>query len=147
LLLSRIGIAFRVAFSTDRCDKQIRWSQSERLKQGTIVALTPHRDMFEKICKVAVVAARPLDGLEQDPPQVDIFWGDPDDAVFDPAESKSSNNPTPTSIDSIFRVHHGRIKCWVLRGISPRPSGDAETHDREVYHYFLSPLPHFLFQD
>jgi helicase required for RNAi-mediated heterochromatin assembly 1 len=71
------------------------------------VALTTHRDLFNTICKVAVVAARPLVGLEKDPPEVDIFWGDPNDAEFDPAESKFSNHPTATLTDSIPRVSHG----------------------------------------
>jgi helicase required for RNAi-mediated heterochromatin assembly 1 len=104
LTLSRVGVGFRVAFSTDRCHKQIRWEQSDRLKQGTIVALTTHRDLFNTICKVAVVAARPLDGLKKDPPEVDIFWGDPNDAEFDPAESKSSNHPKATLADNIQSI-------------------------------------------
>jgi helicase required for RNAi-mediated heterochromatin assembly 1 len=58
---------------------------------GTIVALTPATDMFRSICKIAVVAARPLEGgLDQDPPQIDLFWGDRDEAVFDPVESMSA---------------------------------------------------------
>jgi len=107
LILSRVGVGFRVAFSTDRCHKQIRWEQSDRLKQGTMVALTTHRDLFNTICKVAIVAARPIGGLRKDPPGVDIFWGDPNDAEFDPAESKSSNHPLKTLTDNIPRVSHG----------------------------------------
>lgn len=43
--------------------------------------------MFEKVCKIAVVAARPIaEGLDQNPPMIDLFWGDPSDAVFDPVE-------------------------------------------------------------
>jgi helicase required for RNAi-mediated heterochromatin assembly 1 len=91
LLLARIGPAFRVEFSHERSEKQIRWEQSKRLIPGTIVALTPHRDMFRKICKIAVVAARSIEGgLDQNPPQIDLFWGSPDDAVFDPVERKLS---------------------------------------------------------
>jgi helicase required for RNAi-mediated heterochromatin assembly 1 len=54
-----------------------------------MVALSPASDMFSKVCKIAIVAGRPiLGGLDQDPPIIDLFWGDPDDAVFDPIERK-----------------------------------------------------------
>jgi helicase required for RNAi-mediated heterochromatin assembly 1 len=53
-----------------------------------MVALSPATDMFNKVCKVAIVAGRPiLGGLDQNPPQIDLFWGDHADAVFDPVES------------------------------------------------------------
>ncbi|TAQ85205.1 hypothetical protein B7494_g6473 [Chlorociboria aeruginascens] len=88
LQLSRAGAAFRIEFSTDRAKKQIRWGQSKRLQQGTLVALSPQQDMFESICKIAVVAARPIKGgLDQNPPQVDLFWGNNDDAFIDPTKS------------------------------------------------------------
>ncbi|RDL41661.1 p-loop containing nucleoside triphosphate hydrolase [Venustampulla echinocandica] len=87
LQLSPIGAAFRVEFSHERAGKQIRWEQSKRLIQGSIVALTPQSDNFHNVCKIAVIAARPIiGGLDQNPPQVDIFWGDDKDAVFDPSE-------------------------------------------------------------
>ncbi|PVH72387.1 hypothetical protein DL98DRAFT_553156 [Cadophora sp. DSE1049] len=87
LQLSRRGIASRVEFSCERVGKQIRWEQSKRLVQGTIVALTPERDMFKTICKVATVAARVIKGgLDRDPPNIDLFWGDPNDIVIDPVE-------------------------------------------------------------
>ena len=90
ILLTRIGAAFRVEFSHERSAKQIRWEQSKRLVAGTIVALTPEKDMFRSICKIAVVAARPyVGGLDQNPPQIDLFWSDSDEAVFDPVESES----------------------------------------------------------
>ncbi|KAH7390349.1 hypothetical protein BKA64DRAFT_757595 [Cadophora sp. MPI-SDFR-AT-0126] len=87
LQLSRRGIASRVEFSCERAGKRIRWEQSKRLLQGTIVALTPERDMFKTICKVATVAARVIKGgLDQDPPNIDLFWGDLKDIVIDPVE-------------------------------------------------------------
>jgi helicase required for RNAi-mediated heterochromatin assembly 1 len=89
LQLSRAGAAFRVAFSTQRARNQIRWKQSKRLLQGNLVALSPQRDKFRTICKLAVIAARPFEGgLDQNPPTVDLFWADPAEAVFDPVESK-----------------------------------------------------------
>lgn len=51
------------------------------------MALSPHRDAFTSICKIGVIASRPYEGgLDQNPPQVDLFWGDSDDAAFDPSE-------------------------------------------------------------
>lgn len=51
------------------------------------MALSPQRDAFASICKVGVIASRPYEGgLDRNPPQVDLFWGDSEDAAFDPAE-------------------------------------------------------------
>ena len=53
------------------------------------MALSPMNDSFRSVCKIATVAARPFEGgLDQNPPKVDLFWGDDEDAVFDPVESK-----------------------------------------------------------
>lgn len=51
-----------------------------------MVALSPVQDKFRTICKIAIVAARPLSGVEQDPPQVDIFWASNEESEFDPTE-------------------------------------------------------------
>jgi helicase required for RNAi-mediated heterochromatin assembly 1 len=89
LLLSRIGAAFRLEFSNQRAGKQIRWKNSKRLLPGTVVALTPSSDMFSTKCMIAIVAARPLQGgLDQNPPSVDLFWGNSDDAVIDPVDGE-----------------------------------------------------------
>ena len=51
------------------------------------MALTPSSDMFRTNCKIAIVAARPIQGgLDQNPPTVDMFWGDSDDAIIDPVD-------------------------------------------------------------
>ena len=78
------GIAFRVEFSTRRAGKKIRWEQSKRLISGSIVALTPVENMFQGICLVAVVAARPLEGLRVSPPSIDLFFGRHEDIEVDP---------------------------------------------------------------
>ena len=84
-----MGVAFRIEFSHERAEKQIRWEQSTRLQQGTMVALSPMNDAFQSICKMAIVAARPITGgLDRNPPEIDIFWGDAKDAVFDPVERR-----------------------------------------------------------
>ena len=84
--LSPIGAAFRIEFSNERAGKLIRWDQSKRLIQGSVVAITTHRDNFRSVCKIAIIAARPLEGVQQNPPQLDIFWGDDKDTAFDPSE-------------------------------------------------------------
>ena len=53
---------------------------------GTIIALTPVKDDFKKSCVVAVVAGRPLAGLEQNPPEIDIFFAAPDEIELDPQQ-------------------------------------------------------------
>jgi helicase required for RNAi-mediated heterochromatin assembly 1 len=84
-VMSGIGPLARVSFSTERSNFRIQWLQSKRLQPGKIVALSPKSDGFKTICKIASVAQRPyLDGLDQDPPLVDLLWANPEDAVFDP---------------------------------------------------------------
>ena len=80
------GIAARITFSMERVGKQILWEQSKRLVSGTIVALTTKEDKFRSICLVAVVAARPLAGLEQNPPEIDIFFAAPEEIEIDPQQ-------------------------------------------------------------
>ena len=75
-----------MAFSTARAGKRILWEQSKRLLSSSVVVLTPKTDMFQKVCKVAVVAARPLDGLTTNPPEVDLFFASPEDLEIDPQE-------------------------------------------------------------
>ena len=78
------GIAARISFSTRRIGKKVIWEQSKRLISGTIVALTPHNDGFKKICLVAVIAGRTIAGLEQNPPEIDMFFAAPDEIEIDP---------------------------------------------------------------
>ncbi|SLM34912.1 P-loop containing nucleoside triphosphate hydrolase [Lasallia pustulata] len=66
--------------------KRVIWEQSKRLITGTMVALTPAEDMFKEVCRVAVVAARPLAGVSQNPPEIDIFFADPEDFEIDPQQ-------------------------------------------------------------
>ncbi|PQE15630.1 DEAD box helicase protein [Rutstroemia sp. NJR-2017a BBW] len=88
LFFAFLGPAFRIEFSTDRARKQIRWQQSSRLTPGSLVALSTSTDLFRSICKVGIVAARPIEGgLDRNPPTIDIFWGDVEDATLNPTES------------------------------------------------------------
>ncbi|OJJ48392.1 hypothetical protein ASPZODRAFT_165273 [Penicilliopsis zonata CBS 506.65] len=80
------GLAVRVQFSAQRAGKNIVWEYSKRLISGSIVALSPAEDCFQKTCLVAVVAARPLEGIKQQPPEIDIFFSRPQDIHFDPQQ-------------------------------------------------------------
>ena len=87
--MSQQGVGFRITFSHEKAGMRIRWEQSNRLQQGTLVALSPENDCFQSICKIAIVAARPIEGgLDQNPPQIHLFWGDVKDTFIDPTESE-----------------------------------------------------------
>jgi helicase required for RNAi-mediated heterochromatin assembly 1 len=52
-----------------------------------MLAVSTAKDMFKTVCKIATVAQRPfLGGLDQIPPEIDLFWARPVEAVFDPSE-------------------------------------------------------------
>ena len=80
------GIAIRVAFSLARVLKKIRWEQSKRLISGSLVALTPIDDLFQTQCTMAVVAARPLAAVEQNPPEIDLYFASPNQIQIDPEQ-------------------------------------------------------------
>ena len=42
--------------------------------------------MFTSVCRIAIVAARPLAGLHQNPPEIDLFFGGPDELEIDPQQ-------------------------------------------------------------
>ncbi|RMZ73612.1 dead box helicase [Pyrenophora seminiperda CCB06] len=84
LVFSPRGLATRVAFSLGRVKKHIRWEQSKRLITGTLVALSPTNDAFQTQCILATVAARPLSALEQNPPEIDLFFARSEDQQIDP---------------------------------------------------------------
>jgi helicase required for RNAi-mediated heterochromatin assembly 1 len=49
-----------------------------------MVALTPAKDKFKSICIIAIVAARPIAGVEDTPPQIDIYFSRTDEIEIDP---------------------------------------------------------------
>ena len=51
-----------------------------------MVALSPAKDMFKTTCRVAVVAARPLAGVQQNPSEIDIYFGSYDEIEIDPQQ-------------------------------------------------------------
>ena len=83
---ARKGLAARIKFSTHRAGKRIKWENSKRLVSGSIVALIPAKmkvvDLNEMI--IAVIAARPLAGVLCEPPEIDIYFGRPEDVQVDP---------------------------------------------------------------
>ncbi|CAK4030251.1 hypothetical protein DOTSEDRAFT_52452 [Lecanosticta acicola] len=83
--ISTRGIAIRVTFSLRRTGKKILWEQSKRLISGSLVVLSPANDMFNSQAIVATVAARPLSAVQQNPPEVDLFFARTDELEIDPA--------------------------------------------------------------
>ncbi|KAK7551475.1 hypothetical protein IWX49DRAFT_534115 [Phyllosticta citricarpa] len=81
------GLAVKVEFSLCRAGKRVHWAQSKRLLSGSLVALTTEDDKFQTICKMATIAARPQEGLELNPPQVELFFARPADIEIDPGMS------------------------------------------------------------
>ena len=79
------GLGIRIVISLSKVGKKIRWNQSKRLIAGSLVVLTPTKDMFKTKCIVATVAARPLDLIEEEPPKLDLFLACPEDLDLDPS--------------------------------------------------------------
>ncbi|KAF2743089.1 hypothetical protein M011DRAFT_481047 [Sporormia fimetaria CBS 119925] len=86
IVYSPRGLATRVAFSLGRVKKFVHWKQSKRLITGTLVALSPSNDCFQSKCVLATVAARPLSALDQNPPEIDLFFARAEDMEIDPTE-------------------------------------------------------------
>lgn len=81
--MAKLGPICRVSFSTRRAGRTVLWKQAKRLTPGRTVALSS--DNFQKDCRVAIVAQRPIEGgLDQNPPTVDIIWACAEEAVVDP---------------------------------------------------------------
>ncbi|KAJ5832063.1 ATP binding protein [Penicillium riverlandense] len=80
------GLALRMRFSTRRAGKKIMWKYSKRLVAGSVVALSPVQDCFDTKCIVGVVAARPLENITKEPPEIDIFFARPEQTEFDPQQ-------------------------------------------------------------
>ncbi|GKZ32257.1 hypothetical protein AbraIFM66950_001537 [Aspergillus brasiliensis] len=78
------GLGIRIQFSTCRAEKKIVWEYTKRLVGGSVVALSPADDVFQQKCVVAIVAARPLEGVQKHPSEIDIFLARPEDFEFDP---------------------------------------------------------------
>ena len=82
-LMTNQGPLCRISFSTERAGKKIRWTNTRRLTQGTIVALSPMFDRFQTQCKVASIVEKIIDGPIV---TIHLLWADTDDAVLDPME-------------------------------------------------------------
>ena len=78
------GLAARLRFSLSRAKKSIIWEYSKRLVTGSMLALSPADDCFRTTCIVVVVAARPLEGVKMNPPEVDVFFANSNDIEIDP---------------------------------------------------------------
>lgn len=85
LTFTDIGIATKVNFSSARSGKRIIWTHSKRLTPGTLLAMSTVKDKFKTHCKVVVVASR-SGMMEVWPPEVDLFFADPQEATVDPQQ-------------------------------------------------------------
>ncbi|KAI0394543.1 P-loop containing nucleoside triphosphate hydrolase protein [Xylariaceae sp. FL0594] len=84
-LMTRLGPLCRLQFSTERAGKRVRWNQTRRLPAGGLVALSTAKDNFSTICIPAIIGDHVVrEGLDQNPPTINIFWADMKDAVLDP---------------------------------------------------------------
>lgn len=87
---SRKGLAARIKFSTNRAGKKISWMTTKRLTSGSLVALIRAKDCARLTdlsgVLTAIVAARPLAGVLNQPPEIDIYFARPEDVQIDPQE-------------------------------------------------------------
>ncbi|KAK5046288.1 hypothetical protein LTR84_008431 [Exophiala bonariae] len=87
---SRKGLAARIKFSTNRAGSKISWSTTKRLTSGSLVALVRAKDCETMTdlsgVLTAIVAARPLAGVLNQPPEIDIYFARPEDVHLDPQE-------------------------------------------------------------
>ncbi|KAK6001314.1 hypothetical protein QM012_002645 [Aureobasidium pullulans] len=86
IVLCQRGLAVRMCFSTFRAGVKIDWQTSKRLKTGSLLALSPTSDKFQKQIIIAVVGARTMELLNESPPKLDIFFPRPEDTIFDAAK-------------------------------------------------------------
>lgn len=89
-----LGVAAKIRFSMARVGKKITWKFSKRLLGGTMVALSPAKDKFRTKCIVALVAARPITGVEDTPPHIDIYFSRAEDVEIDPQQEWTMLEPT-----------------------------------------------------
>ena len=80
-ILSTRGLATKVNFSLGRVGKNVHWEQSKRLLTGSLVVLMSAEN--KDVCKLGVVAARPLVGLAKTPPEIDLFFFRAEDIDID----------------------------------------------------------------
>lgn len=59
------GLGVRMCFSTFRAGVKIDWNTSKRLKAGSIIALSPLSDKFQKLIIIAIIGARPMELLNE----------------------------------------------------------------------------------
>jgi helicase required for RNAi-mediated heterochromatin assembly 1 len=120
-----MGVAVKVSFSLNRAGKKVNWKGSKRLVAGTLVCIS--QDNFQTF-KVATVAARPMSGLELDPPEVDL--------LFNVDEIEIDVNKPFLMVES--RSGYFEAFKWVLRAMQRMSEKTMALHnhivglDREV---------------
>jgi helicase required for RNAi-mediated heterochromatin assembly 1 len=124
-------LAARIQFSTARAGKNIAWEYSKRLISGSMVALTPSKDNFQKKCVIAIVAARPLDNVKKTPSQIDIFFARPAETEIDPqqqfvmVEARSGYfEGSRHTLKALQKLHQERFFIVMFHGESIADDGE-----------------------
>lgn len=81
IIFSNRGVGVKIIFSLNRVGKNIVWRQSKRLITGSLVVLVPMDNA--KDIKVATVAARSIEGLERNPPELYLYFAKAKDIEID----------------------------------------------------------------
>ncbi|KAI8272076.1 Helicase required for RNAi-mediated heterochromatin assembly 1 [Colletotrichum sp. SAR11_240] len=108
----RLGVMVRVTFSAVRTRQLVNWSASERLVPGTVVALSPVPDNFEKRCIVAVVTGRYDEAIDspETPPPLDL-------EIRDPELSASIMEPDQEYVMIEARSNYFEAVRYVMEGL------------------------------
>ncbi|KAI8298512.1 Helicase required for RNAi-mediated heterochromatin assembly 1 [Colletotrichum sp. SAR11_59] len=108
----RLGVMVRVTFSAVRTRQLVNWSASERLVPGTVVALSPVPDNFEKRCIVAVVTGRYDEAIDspETPPPLDL-------EIRDPEVSASIMEPDQEYVMIEARSNYFEAVRYVMEGL------------------------------
>ena len=116
----KIQVGAKVSFSLNRAGKKINWQNSKRLLPGTLVCLSCDGFQEVKNMKLATVLARPISGLEMNPPEVDVLFRE-DEIEIDASkawvmvESRSSYFEGWCALQPIYSLSPARYSSIQLR--------------------------------
>ncbi|KAI5843438.1 hypothetical protein DFP73DRAFT_552098 [Morchella snyderi] len=133
LTFSKTGIATKVSFCTNRSKKKIPWMNSKRLLPGTLVCLS--HDNFKTI-KMATVVARPLSGVEMNPPEVDL--------LFNETELEIDTEKVFLMVES--RNGYFEAYKWTLRALQRMTEKNFPLHEHICFLNKNVPPPRYVMQ-
>ncbi|KEY65253.1 hypothetical protein S7711_01773 [Stachybotrys chartarum IBT 7711] len=122
---SRRGAACRVSFRTERSTESVVWSQCNRLKDGSVVALAPKSDGFKTKCMIGVISTlyaknvQDASGEVKSFPEVDVYFAIQTDAIIDPNIEMVMIESTSGYYESIRHVmvglQHASVSKYAVR--------------------------------